>query len=79
MSTRRFLVGLGTGITFGYAAYRTMQAVAELRKPSERLPKDAARYGRLRRGLAVSAILRSFIGTAAFAYGGGAELLDRRT
>lgn len=79
MSTRSFLAGLGAGLTLGYAAYRATQAAGELRTPAKPVPKNAAAYGRLRRKLAVCAIARSFAGTAAFAFGGGAEALDRVT
>ncbi len=79
MSTRRYLAGLGTGLTAGYAAYRAIGVIRELRAPSEPIPKDAAAYGRLRRAFALCGIARSFAGSAVLAFGGGAEMLDRLT
>ncbi|MEO6912993.1 MAG: M48 family metallopeptidase [Candidatus Baltobacteraceae bacterium] len=79
MSTRRFLVGLGAGLTVGYATCRTIQAIGELRAPAKPVGKNAAAYGRLRRKLAVSTVVRTFAGTAAFAFGGSAQALGRIT
>ncbi len=43
MKIRHLLLGLGAGLTAGYAFARAIEAAAELRRPSPALPKDAAR------------------------------------
>ncbi|HEY8313687.1 MAG TPA: M48 family metallopeptidase [Candidatus Baltobacteraceae bacterium] len=79
MNTRKFLVGLATGISCGYLVLRAYEAAREVRRPSPALPADAAAYGRRRRALALSGILRSTASMAAFAFGGGAQRLDSVT
>jgi STE24 endopeptidase len=84
---RRFLIGLAGGLTLGYVGFRTAQAVADLRNPFPPLRADPKAYGRLRRRLLLSGILRSLaeLGTAAYGVGpvfaprdGGAEPRPRR-
>jgi STE24 endopeptidase len=79
MRARTFLAGVGTGITAGYALLRAAQALREWRTPSAPLPKDAAAYGRIRRGLELAETARSTIGFLAFAYGPLASAYDRST
>lgn len=79
MNTRKSLVGIAAGISLGYVAYRVFEAARELRLPAPAMPADAAAYGRRRRALALAGILRSTAGTAAFAFGGGANAIDRLT
>ncbi|MDQ2663352.1 MAG: M48 family metallopeptidase [Candidatus Eremiobacteraeota bacterium] len=79
MQVRRFLVGAGAGLSAGYAAVRTVQAVRETLRPSPTRAKDAAAYGRLKRALAVDGLLRGAAVSAAFAYGGGAARLSAAT
>ncbi|MDQ2871777.1 MAG: M48 family metalloprotease [Candidatus Eremiobacteraeota bacterium] len=79
MNARTFLVGIGSGLSAGYVAYRASQAWNELRTPRRPMRPDPAAYGRHRRALAVAAIVRSTAATAAFAFGRGADRLDRLT
>lgn len=75
---RKFLLGLATGFTAGYAAYRAVEAVAALGQPVQKRPKDAAAYGSLRRSLAVTGIARSIAGTSVLAYGAPGAALEKR-
>jgi STE24 endopeptidase len=74
---RRFLLGIAAGVTAGYTACRLVQSVRALNEPPPALPKDAAKYGALRRALALSETLRSLGGAAAFASGGAAATLAK--
>lgn len=74
---RRLLLGFVAGVTVGYTACRVVQSMRVLQNPPPPLPKDAARYGRLRRGLALTGTLRSLASAAAFASGGAAASLAR--
>jgi STE24 endopeptidase len=78
MNVRNFLLGIAAGLTAGYAAARTYEALQMLRAGGQQ-PKrpDAAEYGALRRKLAVSGIARSLAGSAALAYGPMGERLER--
>ncbi|MBC5799968.1 MAG: M48 family metalloprotease [Candidatus Eremiobacteraeota bacterium] len=71
---RRFLIGAGAGLTLGYAFVRTNEALGELRRPAAPLEPNAARYGRLRRGLMLAGIIRSVAALGAAAYGLGPRL-----
>jgi STE24 endopeptidase len=79
MSIRNLLLGLGAGITAGYALARAIEAAAELRRPSPSLPKDALAYARARRALELADTARNVAGTLAFAYGPLARAADRAT
>ncbi|MFN2528970.1 MAG: M48 family metalloprotease [Candidatus Baltobacteraceae bacterium] len=74
---RRLLPGFVAGISVGYAACRVIQTLRVLRKPPSALRKDAAQYGRLRRGLALAGTLRSLASAGAFSSGGAATALAR--
>jgi len=74
---RRLLLGLVAGISVGYTACRVVQSIRVLQNPPPTLGKDAARYGRLRRRLALSGTLRSLAGAGAFASGGAATAFAR--
>jgi STE24 endopeptidase len=76
---RRFLFGLGAGLTAGYAVYRFAEAISALRHPKPAFPKDAARYGRIRRNLEVATTLRSLVTAAALSAGGFGAVLARLT
>ena len=79
MSIRNLLLGLGAGLTAGYALARALEAAAELRSPSPALPKDALAYARVRRALELADTARNIAGTLAFAYGPLARAADRAT
>ncbi len=79
MSIRNLLLGLGAGLTAGYALARAIEAAAELRSPSPALPKDALAYARVRRALELADTARNIAGTLAFAYGPLARAADRAT
>ncbi|MBV8726681.1 MAG: M48 family metalloprotease [Candidatus Eremiobacteraeota bacterium] len=76
---RRFLFGLGAGLTAGYALYRLGEAMAALRRPAPTFSKDAAHYGRIRRNLEVSNALRTIATAAALSAGGFGARLQRVT
>ncbi|MBV9149624.1 MAG: M48 family metalloprotease [Candidatus Eremiobacteraeota bacterium] len=76
---RRFLFGIGAGLTAGYALYRLTEAIVALRRPGAPVAKDAARYGRIRRNLEVANGLRSIATAAALSAGGFGTLLQRLT
>jgi STE24 endopeptidase len=77
MKSRQFLLGAGAGIGAGYAAIRILQAWAALRAPAPPASSDSARYGKMRRALAVAGAARNVIGSAAFAYGPLARDVER--
>ncbi len=79
MSIRKILLGLGAGLTVGYALARAIEAAAELRSPSPGLPKDALAYARARRALELADTARNVAGTLAFAYGPLGLAADRAT
>lgn len=79
MSLRKFLLGVGGGITLGYAVVRTAEAIREWREPSPLRQKDAQAYAAIRRTLEVAETARATIGFVAFAYGPLARRLDRTT
>ena len=74
---RRFLIGLAGGLVLGYVGFRAAQAAADLRDPLPPLRADPKAYGRLRRRLMLSGILRSLAELGAAAYGTGAALAPR--
>lgn len=74
---RRLLLGLAAGITAGYTVCRAVQSVRAIQNPPPTVPKDAARYGGLRRALALTDTLRSLGSAAAFTSGGTAAMLAR--
>ncbi|MDQ2908964.1 MAG: M48 family metallopeptidase [Candidatus Eremiobacteraeota bacterium] len=74
---RRFWIGLGCGISAGYALVRASEAVRELRQPSQPLEPDPRRYGRLRRALMLAGIARSLALLGATAYGLGPRFEPR--
>ena len=76
---RRFLFGVGAGLTAGYALYRLVEAVAALRSPAAPFAKDAARYGRIRRNLEVSGAVRSLAIAVALSEGGFGTRLQHLT
>ena len=76
MKKRRLLLGFAAGFVAGYTAYRAYESF----RPVEPLPeaaRDAARYGAVRRALALSGMARSLAGAAVLAYGPAGELLER--
>ncbi len=79
MSWRKALLGIGGGLAAGYAAVRTLEALAERRSPAAPRTKDAAAYARARRAFEIADTVRSTIGLAAFAYGPLAQRYDRAT
>ena len=76
---KKLLLGLGAGITAGYFAVRTIQALHELREPSPVRPGDARAYASLRRALEVTETVRGIAGFCAFTYGAPGSALDRAT
>ncbi len=76
---RRFLFGIGAGLTAGYAAYRLIEAIGALRRPPPQFEKDAARYGRIRRNLELTNTVRSIAVAAALSEGGFGARLQRLT
>jgi STE24 endopeptidase len=79
MKMRHFLLGLAAGAAAGYVALRAYEAASLRETWRAGEPGDAAAYGRTRRRIAVTGLLRSTLGAAGFAYGPGATLLDRVT
>ncbi|MBV8283518.1 MAG: M48 family metalloprotease [Candidatus Eremiobacteraeota bacterium] len=77
--TRKLLLGLGAGLTAGYLAFRTWEAVRQWRDPQPTLPRDARAYARTRRRLEVAETVRTIAATVAFAYGPFGEAADRAT
>lgn len=71
----RALIGLASGAVAGYAIARAVQAS----RPTPQAPprRDAGAYGRVRRAFSVSSIVRSSLGTLAFAYGPAGQRLSR--
>ena len=76
---RRFLFGIGAGLTAGYALYRLAQALDTVRAPKPLFEKDAARYGRIRRNLELANALRSIVIAMALSQGGFGARLHRLT
>jgi STE24 endopeptidase len=79
MKTGQFLLGLAGGAAFGYAAFRAYEALELRHTWQSNASSDAAEYGRTRRRLGVSALLRSIAGTVAFAYGPAPMRIERLT
>ncbi len=75
MQTRSILLGAAAGFSAGYALYRTYEALAS--SGARDGDRSAARYGQIRRGLALAGIARSVAGTASVAYGPAAAVLER--
>ncbi len=66
---KRVLVGAAAGFALGYAAVRTVAAVADLRDPEPGVQKEPRAYGRARRASMLAGIARSTaqMAVAAFA------------
>ncbi|MBV8530111.1 MAG: M48 family metalloprotease [Candidatus Eremiobacteraeota bacterium] len=79
MRARNFVLGLGSGLTAGYAFVRTLEALREWRCPSPLRAKDATAYARIRRAFEVADTARATVGFAAFSYGPVARYLDGAT
>ena len=73
---RRFFIALATGVTLGYTAVRTYDALRERATPQTPTPGDAAAYGREKRSLMLAGIGRSLASLAMTAFV-IAEPLDR--
>ena len=71
MNFRTFLIGLTSGAVAGYAAIRAFEALDVVRNnnPAAHASGGAEEYGRTRRTLAVSDVVRSTASGLAFAYG----------
>ena len=65
---RRFFIGIAGGAVLGYAAIRTREAFADLRKPAPTLEPDPAAYGGVRRAYMLAGMARSLATLAAAAY-----------
>lgn len=78
MRKSRFLLGFAGGFVAGYTAYRAYESFRSLERPRPAV-RDAARYGALRRALALTGIARSFAGATLLAYGPLGEVLERNT
>lgn len=76
---QKLLLGLGAGVSAGYLAVRTWEAVREWNDPPPPLEKDALAYARTRRRLQVAETLRGIAGAVSFAYGPLGEALDDAT
>jgi len=74
---RKLLLGLIAGASAGYVAARAVTAIRLLRSDPPPARKDAAAYGRTRRALALTGMLRSTLTTIAFAYGPLAPRIER--
>ena len=68
MNVRNLLLGLGAGLTAGYAFARTLEA-ARVAQPVAAPQKDALAYARIRRALELADTARNVVGSLAFAYG----------
>ena len=77
MKARHFLLGIAAGAAAGYAAARAAESARILREPQQPTEHDPARYGALRRSLAIAGIARSLAGSAALAYGPLGVRLER--
>jgi STE24 endopeptidase len=77
MNPRKFLLGLGAGLTAGYAFARAIEAARELRRPSRERARDSQRYAATRRKLELADTARGIIATLSFAYGPLARAADR--
>lgn len=72
MTIRDVMTGLASGAIAGYAAIRAIESFRVVRERGKVLSneqRDAAGYGRMRRALAVSDVVRSTAAGLAFAYG----------
>lgn len=76
---QKLLLGLGAGVSAGYFAVRTWEAVRQWHDPPAPLEKDAAAYAKTRRRLEVAETVRGIAGAVAFAYGPIGEALDEAT
>lgn len=76
---KRLLFGALAGASAGYALYRTLQAARAVGAPQPVVPKDAARYGEIRRALALAGTLRGMASASAVAYGGPMDAIAHRT
>lgn len=74
---RKFILGLIAGVSAGYVAVRTVQAISLTLSAPGATSNDSAAYGRTRRALALAGTLRSTLATLAFAYGPFAPRIER--
>jgi STE24 endopeptidase len=65
----RSLAYVAAGFAVGYSAFRLVEAARSFERPPDRMPKDAARYGRTRRSLMLTGIARSLASLTFSAYG----------
>lgn len=74
MRGTRSLLGLATGVGFGYVAVRLVDVL--FRVPQAPSTGTTREYATLRRGLALSGTIRSLLEMASFAYGPGGRATD---
>lgn len=79
MKLAQVLLGLGSGLTAGYVALRTIEAVREWARPAEPHETDAASYARMRRAIDIADTLRGTAAIVAFAHGALGVAADRAT
>lgn len=74
MKSRGLLLGIATGVGFGYVAVRLVDVL--FRVPQSPATGTAREYTSLRRSLTVSNSIRSLLEVTSFAYGPGGAALD---
>ncbi len=79
MKLAQVLLGLGSGLTAGYVALRTVEAVREWARPTEPCETGAASYARMRRAIDVADTLRATAAIVAFAHGALGVAANRAT
>jgi STE24 endopeptidase len=77
MRKAQFFLGCIGGAVAGYAAFRAFETLKLRHTWRNGASADAAGYNRVRRAIAVSGVLRSTAGAAAFAFSPAAELFER--
>ncbi len=77
LKTQRLLIGIGAGISVGYALARGIQALRDRKRPYPTLNPDATMYGKRKRALALVDLARSTASLTAIAFI-VADPLDRR-
>jgi STE24 endopeptidase len=65
----QFALGAAAGLTLGYTAVRTCEMLADRSNPAAPEPRDPGRYGRTRRLLMVTGLVRAAASTAVWAFG----------
>ncbi len=81
MKVRNLVIGLASGAAAGYVAIRAIEAFDVVRSRNRTIEQkrtDATQYGRARRALAVSDVVRATASGLAFAYGPLGANLARR-